>query len=92
MPSLPDGWIAFQAPGPPLKSKALTGSLYQSVSPTKLCHLGQVSVGGDRVSTPHHTKGPKTYARGLITPIGLESWRNMGACEDCHRVYTGLPS
>jgi hypothetical protein len=92
MPTLPYGWITFQARGPVIKSKALNGSLSQAVPRSQLCHLGELSVGGERVSTPQHSKGPKTYATGLVTRMDIGAWRKMGACQECLRVYGQLPA
>ncbi len=92
MPTLPDGWITFQARGPVVKSKGLNGTPSQAVARTQLCHLGELSIGGERVSTPHHDKGPKTYATGLVTRLDIRAWRNMGACQECLSLYGQLPA
>lgn len=91
-PTLPDGWIAFEAKGPLIKSKALTGSLYQRGTPTKVCHLGQLSADGASVSTPHHVKGPRSYPVAVVTLIDIGAWRGMGACAECQRLYAELPT
>ena len=91
MPTLPDGWIVFEALGPSIKSKELTGSLFQSVTMTKLCHLGWLVPDGSVVVVPHHSKSPKSYHIEIVTTIGPESWREMG-CVDCQRAYAQLPA
>ena len=63
MPTLPYGWITFQARGPVVKSKAPNGGLSQAVTRAQLCHLGELSVGGERVSTPQHSKGKNLLHR-----------------------------
>ena len=85
MPTLPYGWITFQARGPVVKSKAPNGGLSQAVTRAQLCHLGELSVGGERVSTPQHSRAqkptPPAWSRGW-TSAGGAKWglvRNASA-------------
>jgi hypothetical protein len=91
MPTLPNGWIGFEI-RERLPSDTLTGSLHQQWVPVTICHLGEVSAGGDSVSTPHHARGPKTYSMAAVTRMDIGAWRTMGACQECHRVYAQLPA